>query len=477
MKFKLMEKTELPNKTIKAHLVLSSGGVKCISYAGAIDELVRRGVSFASVSACSAGSIIGALFCAGLTAEELVNQILNLNFNELFGSKNYLSRLFYPYAKYEQSLVPEVFCRIVGGDPTFAEMKIPFATVGVNLVSRKFLVYSKKTTPQMRVSEAVKIATTVPFYTPPHQPPGKIVLDAAIATESPVWIATDYEENLPIIVLQPDKKLGDIPKGFSDYINQIISAGVESRDRQLIEQIPGVSLIEIECGDVEALKFDLSGRQKEFLIESGKDAVSEAIRRYGINFSYNTALAPETAKFETGGDDAAAERGAAAMIHKFNEKLPVLMRDQVFISYSRDDGDWLKKFQIALVPYVRNQTFKVWDDTQIEAGSRWQEKIDRALDSTRAAVLLVTQNFLASEYISKVELPYFLKASEKRNVAIFWVAASYSPYEETPLKEIQCANDPENPLDCLSAAEQNKVIVKICKKIKTAFNQEKNQEA
>ena len=41
----------------KAHIVLSSGGIRCVSYAGAIAELEKIGVEIASVSACSGGSL------------------------------------------------------------------------------------------------------------------------------------------------------------------------------------------------------------------------------------------------------------------------------------------------------------------------------------------------------------------------------------------------------------------------------------
>lgn len=153
------------NQPIKAHLVLSSGGVKCISYAGAIAELESGSVEIASVSACSAGSMIGALYCAGLSAEDLEKQVLDLDFNDFFGGRNYLWHYFiaYPFSKYKISLVDEVYRRLAKGDPTFDELKIPFATLGIDIISKRFLAYSKKTAPQMRVSEALKIAMAIPM--------------------------------------------------------------------------------------------------------------------------------------------------------------------------------------------------------------------------------------------------------------------------------------------------------------------------
>jgi hypothetical protein len=59
-------------------------------------------------------------------------------------------------------------------------------------------------------------------------------------------------------------------------------------------------------------------------------------------------------------------------------------------------------------------------------------------------------------------MEYFLEVNKTQNVKILWIAISSSNYVVTPLKGIQCANDPEKPLDSLSEAEQNAEITRIC---------------
>lgn len=454
---------------IKAHLILSSGGVKCISYAGAISELEKNGVEIVSVSACSAGSIVGALFCSGLSSDQLVNQIFKLNFTDFYGAKKILSRFWYPFAKYEKSMVPEVFCDLLlGRNPTFDELTMPFATIGVDIISKQFLVYSDKTVPKMLVSEALKISTAVPFMTSPHNSEGRIVVDAAIATETPVWIAPAYEDDFPIIVLQPAKMLRTkISKSVGHYINSLISAGVKSRDQQLINQIPRISVIDIDCGEIDSLELELAHEQKEILVNSGRDAVKKAIQIYGNDFSFNSVRSNTSQTSQT--LDGSAATGAEKMIQRFTNKLPDLLRDQVFISYSHKDREWLERFQVALKPFIRNQAFKVWADELIQVGTEWRKEIDQALESTKVAVLLVTQNFLASDFINDVELNHFIEESKRKNVTICWIAITKTNYEETPLKIIQCANDPNKPLKSLNDYEQDEAIVEICRKVKIAF--------
>jgi hypothetical protein len=56
---------------------------------------------------------------------------------------------------------------------------------------------------------------------------------------------------------------------------------------------------------------------------------------------------------------------------------------------------------------------------RFESG-KWEPQIDKAMSGAIAALLLVSDGFLASDYIMNKELPYLLKANEHRGLMIFW---------------------------------------------------------
>jgi hypothetical protein len=146
------------------------------------------------------------------------------------------------------------------------------------------------------------------------------------------------------------------------------------------------------------------------------------------------------------------------------------VRDQVFISYSHKDREWLSKLQTMLKPMVRNKIISVWEDTKISAGDEWRGEIKEALARARAAVLLVSPYFLESDFIAEHELPPLLDAAKKEGLRILWVYISHCLYDETEIERYQAANEISKPLDSLTPSEQNRVLADVCRNIKAAAN-------
>src|SRR5215831_7202524 len=100
--------------------------------------------------------------------------------------------------------------------------------------------------------------------------------------------------------------------------------------------------------------------------------------------------------------------------------LKIEVKRTLFISYSHQDEEWLTELK-KFLKGLEEQDVALWDDKLIDAGSRWREEIAKALAVARAALLLVSQDFLNSDFITREELLELLKKAEKEGLKIFWV--------------------------------------------------------
>ena len=140
-------------------------------------------------------------------------------------------------------------------------------------------------------------------------------------------------------------------------------------------------------------------------------------------------------------------------------------RTRVFISYSHKDKRYLEKFRAHLASSVQQGELEIWDDTRIEPGSHWEDEIKQAIASAKVFILLVSADFMASEYIMENELPSILDAVKQGEVTVLTVFVSPSAYRLTDLAQFQAFNPPSRPLSKLPQHEREAVWSKLAKTV------------
>ncbi len=95
----------------------------------------------------------------------------------------------------------------------------------------------------------------------------------------------------------------------------------------------------------------------------------------------------------------------------------------IFVSYSHKD----EKEKDLLISHLRvlrlTDLIELWNDDYIGAGHNWEKEIDRAMAQCSVAVLLITANFLTSDFIIHQEVPKLLERRESEDLIIFPVVA------------------------------------------------------
>src|SRR6266496_5635076 len=145
-------------------------------------------------------------------------------------------------------------------------------------------------------------------------------------------------------------------------------------------------------------------------------------------------------------------------------------RNRVFVSYAHRDRRHLERLRVHLRPLERSGGIDLWDDTLLQPGGDWRGEISAAIASAKVAVLLVSADFLASEFIAGNELPPLLAAAREEGAVVLSVLVSPCRFTETPeLNVYQAINDPVRPLAVLPVAERERVWVRVADAVEAAF--------
>lgn len=144
-------------------------------------------------------------------------------------------------------------------------------------------------------------------------------------------------------------------------------------------------------------------------------------------------------------------------------------RNKVFISYSHQDKELLKDIQRHFKPFLSKIDY--WDDSKIEPGQKWKKEIEEAIQTTKVAILLVSTDFLGSEFITSHELPPLLNAAEKEGAVILTVILKPCLFEEFPdLNQFQAMNPPSKPISRMTEDDKEELLVNLVRQTKRILN-------
>lgn len=142
-----------------------------------------------------------------------------------------------------------------------------------------------------------------------------------------------------------------------------------------------------------------------------------------------------------------------------------IIRDKVFVSYSHLDKEFLTDVQRHFKPFLSKIDY--WDDSKIQPGQKWKEEIRKVISTTKVAILLVSTDFLGSEFIATNELPPLLSAAEKEGAVILIVIIKPCLFEEfTELNEFQAMNPPSRPVTKMDYDEKEELYVNLVRQTK-----------
>jgi hypothetical protein len=126
---------------------------------------------------------------------------------------------------------------------------------------------------------------------------------------------------------------------------------------------------------------------------------------------------------------------------------------EIFYSYAHEDESFRLELEKHLSLMRRNGEIAGWHDRNISAGTDWKDSINEHLESAHIILLLVSADFLASDYCYEIEMKRALERQNEGQARVIpvilrncdWSSAPFSRLQALPkgAKPIRNWNDPD----------------------------------
>lgn len=155
----------------KLGLALSGGGTRGIAHLGVLKAFAEQKIRFDCVAGTSVGSLVGALYCAGVDLDELTAEAKSLNRKEIVNRRFAVGS--------DSGNIERLADKFLQGK-TFADLQIPFACVASDIISGNEVILDRGS-----VSRAVSASCAVPALFTPVEYDDMLLVDGGLLNNMP----------------------------------------------------------------------------------------------------------------------------------------------------------------------------------------------------------------------------------------------------------------------------------------------------
>ena len=119
---------------------------------------------------------------------------------------------------------------------------------------------------------------------------------------------------------------------------------------------------------------------------------------------------------------------------------------KVFFCYSRKDEEIREEIDSCLSLLRRQGFIETWHDRKISAGREWENAIHEELISSQVILLLVSLNFLASDYCYDTELEKAMELHKRGDAIVVPIIIKPCDWKYAPFSSFQCIPKDGKPL-------------------------------
>src|SRR5450759_1667907 len=127
---------------------------------------------------------------------------------------------------------------------------------------------------------------------------------------------------------------------------------------------------------------------------------------------------------------------------------------EVFYSYAHGDEAFCNKLQKHLSLLQRQGLIKAWHDRHILPGTDWSQAIDEHLERASVILLLISADFLASDYCYGVEMQRALERHQANEARVIPILLRPVDRNDAPFAHLQALPTDARPITTWSNQDE-----------------------
>lgn len=270
----------------KLGLALGGGGTRGLAHIGVLRQLEREGVQIDYIAGTSMGAIVGGLYAAGMSVDEIEKLFRNKSLQKSYDTVPIPVRLslipifyvphIFGYHPYDGLYRGNKFANFVSDKVPATQRniecsRIPFCAVASNLLDGKAYAISTG-----NIGRALQASSAIPALRKPVPWQGKLFVDGGVINNIPVTqcremgadivIAVDVDESLEILQKKHFRKIGSVGnRCVNMHLFKLDEPQVQKADMTIHPNVNGIELLSRKQKDID------------ICIKAGEEAAKKAV--------------------------------------------------------------------------------------------------------------------------------------------------------------------------------------------------------
>jgi tetratricopeptide (TPR) repeat protein len=144
----------------------------------------------------------------------------------------------------------------------------------------------------------------------------------------------------------------------------------------------------------------------------------------------------------------------------------MVLEVEIFFCYAREDEEFRKGLEKQLRVLKRQGIITIWHDREINAGTEWEREIDKHLNSAQIILLLISPDFMDSDYCYGTEMRRAMERHERGEVVVIPIILRPVYFLGAPFGKLQALPTDQEPVTSKSWASQDDAFFDVAEGIR-----------